>query len=121
MLLLLKLYWKEGLIALLLAITITYTYDKLVGIGYERAIQQHKEYVDEYNKKLDGRINNLEGFSSYLIKQNEVYNVKLNEDLNKILVASRKGPLVIQKEGKCTLSSNFIDSYNSVIDRANQK
>ena len=114
-------FWKEILIAVLAAIAISTLYDKVYQSGYEESNRVHKEYIDEYNKKLDARIDSLQVLSTDIYEQKRISDANLSKSLKQILDETKKGPLVIEKDGKCTLSPSFVDSYNKAIDRTNGK
>lgn len=114
-------YWKEMVIGALISFCVYFIYNNIYERGFEKANAEHVAYIKEYNSKLDTRIQTLEDFSRVIYEQNEQTKRSQLADNQKILALARKEPLVIYKEGKCTLSPTFVDSYNSVIDRANQK
>lgn len=110
-------FWKEILLALLIAASSYLIYDKIVSIG----INKGKQEVVEFNKNVDQKIKVLEDFSRVIVIQNENSAKLLRSDMAAILAEAKTKAIFVEKNGKCTLSNEFIDSYNSVIDRANRK
>lgn len=107
-------YWKELVVILALSVCAYLVYDKIYTKAVEDTIAAHQKY-------MDGKIQTLEDMSSHIALQNEQSTKALQSDLAEILAKSSKKPTVIYKEGKCIPSDNFLDSYNSLIDRANSK
>lgn len=107
-------YWKELIVIIALSISGYLAYDKIYTKGVSDTIAAHQKYLDE-------KISKLEQLSTDIAKQNETSNQQVRDDLAVILSNSSKKPTVIYKEGKCIPSDNFLDSYNSLIDRANSK
>lgn len=107
-------FWKELVLAAAILFNAYLVYDKIYTKGVEDTIAAHQKYLDE-------KISNLEQLSTSIAKQNETNNQQVRDDLAVILSNSSKKPTVIYKEGKCIPSDNFLDSYNSLIDRANSK
>jgi hypothetical protein len=114
-------FWKEGLLALLILSTSALLYNKI----YSRAeLETSKKYVQqfkEYSDKLESRIGNIQDSSYILSTRNEEQAVVLDKKLAAILVASRGKVMYEVKEGKCTLSPNFLDSYNQLITGGGSK
>lgn len=114
LLILLNKYWKELLLAMTIFVSGYLAYDKVYNKGVEDTVAAHQKYLDE-------KISKLEQLSTDIAKQTETSNQQVRDDLAVILSNSSKKPTVIYKEGKCIPSDNFLDSYNSLIDRANSK
>lgn len=110
-------FWKEILLAVLIGMGGYLIYDKLVTIG----VNKGKQELTLYKSQLDEKISTLEDFSRVIIVQNENTTKLLRADMSAILAEAKTKPVFVLKDGKCTLSTEFVDSYNSVIDRANAK
>lgn len=107
-------YWKEILLAVAITFSAYMVYDRIYTKGVQDSIAAHEKYLDE-------KIGNLEHLSTHIALQNEQNTKAVQDDLALILSKSSQKPTVIYKEGKCIPSDNFLDSYNSLIDRANSK
>lgn len=120
-LLFLKKFWKELLLAVALIFVGYMVYDKIYERGFEKSQQEHRDYVKKYSEDLDIRIDKLEQLSANIVEQNMIAAQNRDDDLKKILKAAAQKSLVVYKDGKCTPSQEFLDSYNSIINRANSK
>lgn len=116
-----KKFWRELLLAAALFFAGYMVYDKIYERGFEKAQKEHVDYVKNYTKAIDEKIDRLETLSRDLYAALEIADTNRKQDLQKIIKAASKGPLTIYKDGKCTPSEEFLDSYNSVINRANSK
>lgn len=115
-------YWRQIFIATVISICFYTGYDYIWQKGYNAAHTECVEQFDKYNASIDSKINNLEALSSELIKVQGKNAVIMGKSLDAILAVSKEKTLIsIAKDGKCTLTQDFFDSYNSLILRGNQK
>lgn len=121
-LLLFKKFWKEILLAVLLAASGYFIYDKIYSYAEHKTAIKYEEEWAKYNKALDTRIGKLESLSSSLYDQNEQKAKKLDVALAGILLKYKNVQLyTITNDGKCVPSKEFLDSYNSIITGSEPK
>ncbi len=120
-LLLLKKYWKQIVVAIAITIACYIVYDYIYDKGFMASEVACQKRMEEYKIDLDKRIKDLVDMSEAQNKARQQNADSIKADLDKIYRASRAKPLTIIKEGKCLPSENFIDSFNAAIDRVNQK
>lgn len=115
-------YWKHLLLISLLVVASYIVYNKIYDSGYSKATAEYNLKIEDYNKKLDSRINNIEIASSTIVNTLSTQRDITKKDLSNILYAVKnKPPYIIDKTGKCAPSIDFIDTYNKAIDRVNKK
>lgn len=119
---LLSRFWKQIAVSLAICFLAYSAYDYIWQKGYTVAHTECIEQFKEYNAGIDSKIDNLENLSSELIKTQEKNTQSVTKSLNNILEVSKQKQLItITKDGKCTLTSDFFDSYNSLILKGNQR
>lgn len=121
MILLLKLYWKQLAFIAILGFAIYTVYNQ----GYTAAYKDRTSYYEAIRtvelNKLNAKIDNLEMLSVDLATQGSISQTVLSRDLNKLTQnLSKKVPFII-KNGECTPSQDFINTFNEVIARGNLK
>ncbi len=90
--------------------------------GYQKAQVECQVKFDEYQKKVDERLNTLQGSISGMAEELITQNQSMASDIVIIARNTRnKGPTTIVKEGKCTPSPTFVEGLNEAIDRANKR
>lgn len=119
---LLSRFWKHLAVVLAICFLAYTAFDYIWQKGYNAAHTECVEQFDKYNASIDSKINNLEALSSELIKVQGKNAATMGKSLDAILAVSKEKTLIsIAKDGKCTLTQDFFDSYNSLILRGNQK
>lgn len=96
-------------------------YTKIKSIGYKEAEIACTKRFEVYQATVDKRVKDLEGSVKGFDETFKELSLSLSSDMNKILIASKKQPTVIIKDGKCVPAPQFVDSLNEAILRANQK
>jgi len=118
-LMLLKNYWKQALLAVLVS-TLAYTgYYKIKDIGREEANVECAARMKAYNDRLDNLIVKIEESSTKLVTESQEARLALKKDFGVILSTIKNKPLYVIEQGKCAPSVEFIDIYNKAIDRVN--
>lgn len=112
---------KYLIIAILLALTAYTVGYKIYTFGYEAAEQKYTKVIAEYNERQTTAVMELEGKVTSLILATSAYNTLLAKDIDGIRNGLLGKTLVVYKDGKCTLSQEFIDSRAAAINRANQR
>jgi hypothetical protein len=96
-------------------------HDKIYSSGYKDATEHYTDVIAKYqeaqNNKITGIEKNLTDISTSSSALNRSVSVGIT-DIKKNLLLS-KTPIV--KAEDCTLSQEFLDSRNKVIDKANQR
>ena len=112
------------LAALLLAATLTgggyLAFEKVKNIGYEEyKVLCDKRFAD-HKEATDKRIEALETTSNTLVIENRENSALLAKDVAQLLKGVKGKTLTIVKDGGCTPTATFADTYNSVNKRVNQ-
>jgi hypothetical protein len=93
--------------------------------GYSQGYQNRVSYYEEVNKQnflaLNTKIDRVEGLSTTLSLQVQYGNADTKKDLNKITTDIKNKKFSILKNGECVPSEDFINTFNAVINRGNQK
>lgn len=120
--LLFKKFWKEILLAALVAVSGYFIYDKIYAYAEHKTAVKYEEKWADYNKALDTRIKTLEDLSQSLYDQNEQKAKKLDVSLAALLLKYKNIQLyTITNDGKCVPSKEFLDSYNAIITGSETK
>ena len=120
-LLLLKKFWKELAIVIIIAGLSYKAYDYVYDKATIEANKQCTKTMKEYTDKLDIRISELVIASKDASAISKERAEALKQDLDKLFKLTKNKPLTIIKEGKCIPSPVFIETYNTAIDRINLK
>ena len=112
---------KISIVVLFILTSLYLVCDKVYQIGYAKAETKYVKIIEEHNKLVEQKILQIEKHTSSLAKKQANKEVKLAKDITQILADLKTQPVVIEKEGKCTPSLEFIDSINKAIDRASGK
>ena len=121
---LLKQYWKY--IAMALAVVIVYFYIWNSGVQHGKAVceQKFKLYEQKRDEKLNEKIDKLASASTELANQAKVSSGKSRAAIEKIVanaLNNPKEPLIIYKDGNCTPSKKYSDTYNAIVEQANNE
>ncbi len=108
-------YSKQIVLAICLTSILYFAYNAVYTRAERDVSQRYEQRWAEYTKTIDTHIVDLQLTSTKLIELNDSKAKVLDGKINQILVLSKDKPLVIVKNGKCTLSENFINSYNSLV------
>lgn len=115
-------FWKQIAVSLAVCFLAYSAYDYVWQKGYTVAHTECVEQFARYNESINSKITSLENLSTELVKAQDKNNQNMTKSLSSILVASKQKQLItITKDGKCTLTPDFFDSYNSLILKGNQK
>lgn len=117
----LRSYWKQLVGAIALAIACWFVYHHIYESGYKAASVVYEARIKDYNDKLDKRIGNLEGDSHVLVSAAASQAETRTQELSAITALAKKKVLFTVKGDKCTPSQDFLNSYNALITRGNQK
>ena len=97
-------------------------YSYVKNIGYQEAQAECNVKFDEYNKKMEARLGDLQTSISTMAEEIITQNQSMASDITIIArTTARKGPTTTIIEGKCTPSATFVEGINEAIDRANKR
>jgi basic membrane lipoprotein Med (substrate-binding protein (PBP1-ABC) superfamily) len=120
-LLFLKSYFREIAFALIIGIAILAVYNNGYQSGYNNRVEYYEKIRAEDRNILISKIDNLEALSINMSKDVVRKQTKLGKDLNNLTLDIKNNKSFVIKNGECIPSEYFINTFNSVIDRANQK
>ena len=95
-------------------------YSKIKQIGYDEATAICELNNKERQALIDEKIRNIEVNSNVLIELQKVSNENLSNDIAKISKGFKGKTLTIVKNGECTPSATFSDSFNTINKRVNE-
>ena len=108
------------IVAALLGGFVYSAYNWAFNAGYDKATQKYTAMVDKQEKAIDAKLEKLFVVSTQLVEQSSIKQEQLDKALLVIATNSAKKPLVIYKEGKCTPTATFSDSFSEINKAANQ-
>lgn len=108
---------KVSIFVALVGFAAHFMYQK--GVDTENARWEQKMLVME--NKLESKTNRLIELSHEYVKTSTEATTKSEENIKAILDAGYGKPVVVYKEGKCNLTDDFKNSFNSIIKEANKK
>ena len=117
----LKSYAKEIMSAILIAAFMYWAYSSVYNKGVNDTNMAWEARVALQEKVRDEQISRIENFSKVTLEQTLINNEKDRKDLSNILITVKGKPTTVIKDGKCIPSDEFVSTYNSLINRANQK
>lgn len=112
---------KYSIIALIIAAAMYIIYDTIYDLGYNKAEQKYTLIIEDYNKKQDAKVENIQNLVVSLTTATSAYNNTLTSDMRKIKSGLEGKTLVLYKDGKCVLSKEFQDSRIEAINKANKR
>ena len=95
-------------------------YNKVYQAGYTAAEQKYTLILNEQKALIDTKIKSIETLATTLVDEGRASDAKLNSDVSGILSKVRGKTLTIIKDGGCTPSQTFSDTFTSVNKRVNQ-
>ena len=96
-------------------------YDKIYTTGYTAAEAKYTEIIKKNADAQEAKLKSVELSLQTLVENTTAFNMLLSEDITKIKSNLNGKTLVVFKDGKCTLTKDFLDSRNEAINRANKK
>ena len=114
-------YWKQILVSSALVLSLVLVYNYVYQRGVAATTQVYEAKLKAQQDLIDKRIANIEQTSQVLAEQSKIAATSTHADLAKILQAAKNKPLVVYKNGECIPSQTFLDSWNQINLRGNQK
>lgn len=115
-------YWKSLLLGILTCACLALVVDKLNTYIDNRVEHLYSEKISEYRSEILDKIKVVEANSTKLTEAREQDILATNMRLNEILeAAKRKSFVTVTKEGKCAISKDFLDTYNTIIYEESRK
>mgnify|MGYP007042102057 CR=1 FL=1 len=113
-------YWKQIVVITAIGFLAFWGYNTIYDRGAAANDAKWQERMEVYEKARDEKISNIEGYTRTTLEQQLINNHKTAKDIDSLVVAGKKGPVVVFKEGKCQLTPDFVTTYNAIIDKANK-
>lgn len=113
-------FWKEILLSVLIAGGSFFVYEKVKHIGYVEAETKYEAIIHDYQKQIAEQVATIENNSRILVDGNRDSAVILKSRMDDILGTLKGKPLVVVKNGECSPSQTFSDSFGKVNQQANQ-
>ena len=113
--------WKNIVKVLAILLSLFFVYNYIYQRGVEATTVVYEAKIKAQQEQLDKQIASIEKNSILLVEQGNLNSAMVKKDLNKILAAAKTKPLVIYKNGECSPSQTFLDSWNQINLRGNQK
>lgn len=106
--------------AAILAGAIWLGYDKVKQIGYKEAEVKYEQVIKDYENNINRKITAIEANSHLLVEESRENNTLLAKDMETLLVKVKGKTLTVVKNGECTPSQTFSDTFVEANKRANQ-
>lgn len=94
----------------------SWSYDR----GYKASSEKCSEILLKQKQDLDAKLHKVLELSNTLVEESDIRQSKLDSKLQELLVASKRRPLTIVKDGKCIPSQEFSDSFDKITATVNQ-
>lgn len=121
MLLKLKLQLLVAFIGLLGTFAVGYLiYSKGEAKGVEITTEKYEKVIKKQQDAIDTKVKNIETLATTLLAENRDITATLTVDVAAISSKVRGKVLTIVKEGKCTPTQTFSDTFNEINKRVNQ-
>lgn len=95
-------------------------YAKIKQIGYDEAEQKYSQIIKDYETNVNKKINSIETLANTLVLENRENSLLLAADVGAILTKVKGKTLTVVKNGECTPSQTFSDTFVEINKRANQ-
>ncbi len=118
--LLLQLFWKQIALVLLVLGGLFAVYERGHYDGYEKAEVKYVKMINDETIKTNTKITAIEANSNTLVTESRIANEALAKDIKGILYGVKGKTLTIIKDGGCTPTLTFSETFNSVNKRVNQ-
>jgi hypothetical protein len=89
--------------------------------GYSKAEAKYIKILDDKKEVQDALIKSIETSISENLKQSNSYTSNLSKDISKIKADLSNKPLVVYKDGTCTLTDEYLVAREKAINKANQR
>lgn len=95
-------------------------YHKIKDSGYIEAENKYTQQINEYRKDIEVKKAEVEVLSNFLDNKRYSDTQQLNENLAAIIKEFRRTgkTTTILKEGKCSPSQDFVDTWNNISEKA---
>lgn len=95
-------------------------YAKVKDIGYQEASTKYEQQIKEYQTEVANRIKAIETSSQALVLETRTNNEVLTKNVSNIVYGLKGKNLVIIKDGVCTPSKTFSDSFLLINKQVNE-
>ena len=118
------LIWIRGMILAALISSISglgyLGYSKIKSIGYQEAADKYELVIKDYNERVLNKIDAIEQNSSTLIVESRTNTELLSKNVTGIVKWLKGKTLTIVKNGECTPSKTFSNSFNQINRTVNE-
>ncbi len=118
------LIWIRGIIAAAIISMVTgglyLGYSKVKSIGYNEASDKYELVIKEYNQRVLDKIDAIEQNSNTLVIEAKANSDNLSKGISTITKSIKNKPMVVVKEGVCTPSVTFSNSFGEINKRVNE-
>jgi hypothetical protein len=95
-------------------------YNHVKDIGYKEAETKYTQVIKDYENNVSRKINVIEAISNSLAIESKESSEALAKDVGNILSNTKGKTLTVIKNGECTPSKTFSDSFTEINKRTNQ-
>lgn len=113
-------YWKQLLLVLTLVTVLYVGYSYIKSIGYLEAETKYSAIITQHEKEVTDKARTIEVMSNVLVEQQKTYSKQLTASIDSIMVKLKGKTLTIVKNGECTPSQTFSDSFQEINKRVNE-
>ena len=114
-------YWKYIALAVALIAVYSFVYNQGYSSAYKNRTDYYEKTINAHNQQVINKLDSIEKLAINEADKNAKNKVALVEDLTAITQAIKNKKTYVIKNGECNPSKEFLDSYNSIILRGNQK
>lgn len=95
-------------------------YSHIKDIGYREAEAKYTEVIRKHELAVAAKTKMIEALSNDLVLQQKASSDQLATSINAVLVNVKGKSLTIIKNGECTPSQTFSDSFSKINKRVNE-
>ena len=118
---LLSKYWKNILATLVILLACWWIYSTIYDKGVTDTNKVWETRIALQEKVRSEQISSIESLAKVTLEQTLINNDKTRKDLAAIYSGIKGRPTTVIKDGKCEPSEEFMQTYNEIIKRGNQK
>jgi hypothetical protein len=120
MLVLLLKYWKYIIATVTLLTSLYGSFLYIKDMGYKEAETKYTEIIANNERAIQDKSKSIEVMSNVLVEQQKQASIQLNASINSIMAGLKGKTLTVIKNGECTPSQTFSDSFVTINKRTNE-
>ena len=113
-------YWKHLVVVVALLASLYGSFLYVKNIGYKEAEAKYAEVIAKNELAILEKSKSIEIMSNVLVEQQKLANTQLTTSINSIMTGLKGKTLTIIKNGECTPSQTFSDSFSTINKRVNE-